>query len=90
MTENFLTTIYNTLVSLSFLQTKGSQLVPDSWKALDPETMQSIEDDEGKGDFLAIVERRGLDAELSQVFQRHWNHLQVNGLIGQDNNMNSE
>jgi hypothetical protein len=44
-----------------------SQIVPDDWKKLDPETMKSIEADGKKGDFLAIVGRRELDDELSQV-----------------------
>jgi len=51
-----------------FLQTLDSQIVPDDWKKLDPEMMKSIEADGKKGDFLAIVGRRELDDELSQVF----------------------
>jgi hypothetical protein len=37
---------------------------------LDPETMASIEADGKKGDFLAIVGRRDLDDEITQV---HYN-----------------
>ena len=41
--------------------------MPDDWKKLDPTTMEEIEADGSRGDFMAVVTRRELDDEITQV-----------------------
>ena len=57
------------LPRLNILLFPYSQEVPKEWKKVDPYTAQKIEDNDLKGDFLALFQRRQPDASLVSIFR---------------------
>ena len=50
-------------------RTINSQEVPKEWNKIDPNTAKKIEENDLKGDFLAIFQRRQPDASLVSIFR---------------------
>ena len=55
----------------------NSQQIPKDWDSIDSYTSSKIRENQSKGDFMAVVQRRQPDAELVSVFSKHWDHLQA-------------
>ena len=66
--------IADTLMNLN--RTVNSQELPEEWIDIDPYTSNKILNNENRGDFLALFQRRQPDANLVSVFSKHWNYLQ--------------
>ena len=66
--------IADTLMNLN--RTVNSQELPEEWIDIDPYTSNRILNNENRGDFLALFQRRQPDANLVSVFSKHWNYLQ--------------
>ena len=65
--------IADTMMNLN--TTLNSQEIPDTWVQVDPVTSQKIKSEGNRGDFLALIQRRQPDANLVNLFSKHWNHL---------------
>ena len=59
--------IADTIMNLN--RTINSQEVPKEWNKIDPYTAKKIQDNDLKGDFLAIFQRRQPDASLVSIFR---------------------
>ena len=59
--------IADTIMNLN--RTINSQEVPKEWNKIDPNTANKIEENDLKGDFLAIFQRRQPDASLVSIFR---------------------
>ena len=66
--------IVDTIMNLN--HTVNSQNLPDVWSTTDPYTAKKIKENQMKGDFMAILQRRQPDANLVNIFTKHWEHLQ--------------
>ena len=53
-----------------------SQMLPEEWGKIDPYTSKKIQDNDNRGDFLALFQRRQPDQHLVSIFSKHWNYLQ--------------
>lgn len=65
--------IADTIMNLN--RTKNSQMLPDAWTTVDKVTAQKVEQNDFRGDFLAVVQRRQPDQKLVKTFSKYW-HLQ--------------
>ena len=76
---------------MNYNQTEGSQNIPDDWRGKIPKAYEETRADGFRGDFLSMVGRRGPEAELSNLMEKHWRRLQGdrdhNRLVSHDTGM---